>query len=101
MTRPRRKVVDASVVVPFPVLRAMASAVLVGGLGLHPALILQSFAIGWFKAEIAAGGHLCPVCGNLWSTREKRLACDHKGGDPHQDTVEIIGAWIRMAEERP
>jgi hypothetical protein len=98
MAEPKKQV-DASVVVPFPVLRAMAYTVHTRRMELHVAAVFDSFAIHWLKTEIAAGGHTCPTCGNLWSTREKRLACNHAGGSPSPDTARQIGHWIEAAEK--
>lgn len=99
MTPALKAMVSASVVVHFPVLRAMAEVVESKTASLYAGLTLQSFGVRWFQEEMRAGGYLCPMCGNLWTTRDKRLACNHVGGSPSPSTVDTLSAWIAMAEE--
>lgn len=94
-----RKIVTVTHALPAPALRAMVRLKVGQEMTFHTAFVLQAAAIQYLRSEMAAGGWSCPLCGNLWSTREKREACDHVGGDPQPETEKALRYCISEAEK--
>ena len=89
-----RKVIDAKIAVPFATLRAMAEVYNAKAAPPAALLVLESFSRRWFTVEKAAGGFLCPACGNLWTSPDKRDVCNHVGGSPSPATEATLRRWM-------
>lgn len=93
-----QKIIQAATDVPWPTLRVLAIA-MQSDLGTYEKLVLQSFSVRWIVKLLVGGGYLCPTCGNLWTTAEKREQCDHAGNTPSfPETEAVIREWISLAE---
>jgi len=94
----KRALSTPGIVVAWPTLQALAASIATKAADPVSLFAIDAFAIRWLQTEMAAGGYVCPDCGNLWTTPAKRHACDHAGGwlaAPGQSAV--IRAWIDAA----
>lgn len=99
--------IKPKMVLHFPHILALVNAMpsMGGNANMIDALRLRGIATMWFEGLAKASSFMCPRCGSLWSTREKRDICPHttRSGAAIAEQANaaqerFIRNWIELAQ---